>query len=594
MKRKMLTSLLVIFAVMLAGCSAEIVSTLPKQEVSVPSSSASLMKIEVQGGDSLELVFKPVAYAKRYAYRLDGLDIIEGNVTYRNGYCRIKISGAQPSGTVELFAIDSSGAHVSIASSAYALSLDDVTPDAYLSSRDKTSAQIRVFTNIPEGSIYFYVEVLDSSDNEITTQIYETSVIEITGLEENQEYSVKVYHALTGQPIGTKSADVTIPIYDSQTASTMELDVSDKSFVVSGIPEGVSSVTLHKTSTINGDDDKPLKSVSVRNGQAEIPFTSLNSLEAGYFHVESGSYRSNVVKYTTPLVNPDVTMNYKSAFVDFTFSEDFNASHYDIYVIGVSSAKVDVAGNRVTISNLKSNYDFGNVLLCFRYKLKENEAGSSYVISCPVELKTKSFVGTYAWTNPKGSTPVANFIIDVTNSAADSEYPYYVYFNKEDSVFDSAEYKDVDSRIRVMPLLDVDAGDPDGIGKTVDVSNPPSGFESANIAYQINGYKWNSMRNLSIAKPLSWVLVSKTVDADVVTTKTQSATTITDADVDTTFQFMEVELGGEVIPIVKFRNFGALAKFGLEKNPNGKSDIQKYKDTSETQPDYCWYLEKID
>lgn len=591
MKRKMLTSLLVIFAVMLAGCSAEIVSTLPKQEVSVPSSSASLMKIEVQGGDSLELVFKPVAYAKRYAYRLDGSDIVEGNVTYRNGYCRIRISVAQPSGTVELFAIDSSGAHVSIASSAYALSLDGVTPDAYLSSRDKTSAQIRVFTNIPEGPIYFYVEVLDSSDNEITTQMYETSVIEITGLEENQEYSVKVYHALTGQPIGTKSADVTIPIYDSQTASKMELDVTDKGFVVSGIPGGVSSVTLHKTSTINGDD-KSLSSASVRNGQAEIPFTSLNSLEAGYFHVESGSYRSNVVKYTTPLVNPEVTMNYKSAFVDFTFSEDFSASHYDIYVIGVSSAKVDVAGNRVTISNLKSNYDFGNVLLCFR--VEDKEAGSSYVISGPVELKTKSFVGTYAWTNPKGSIPVANFIIDVTNSAADSEYPYYVYFNKEDSVFDSAEYKDVDSRIRVMPLLDVAAGDSEGIGKTVDVNNPPSGFGSANIAYQINGYKWNSMRNLTIAKPLSWVLVSKTVSDDSVTTKTQSETKLLSADVDTTFLFMEVELDGEMTPVVKFRNYGAVASMGLVKNPNGESDIQKYKDTSETQPDYCWYLEKID
>lgn len=592
MKRNMLTSLLAIFAVMLAGCSAEIVNTLPKQEVSVPSSSASLMKIEVQGGDSLELVFKPVAYAKRYAYRLDGSAISEGNVTYRNGYCRIRISDAPPSGTVELFAIDSSGAHVSIASSAYALSLDDVTPDAYLSSRDKTSAQIRVFTNIPEGSIYFYVEVLDSSDNEITTQIYETSVIEITGLEENQEYSVKVYHALTGQPIGTKSADVTIPSYDSKTASIMELDVTDNGFVVSGIPEGVSSVTLHKTSTINGDDDKSLSSASVRNGQAEIPFTSLNSLEAGYFHVESGSYRSNVVKYTTPLVNPEVTMNYKSAFVDFTFSEDFSASHYDIYVIGVSSAKVDVAGNRVTISNLKSNYDFGNVLLCFR--VEDKEAGSSYVISCPVELKTKSFVGTYAWTNPKGSTPVANFIIDVTNSAADSEYPYYVYFNKKDSVFDSAEYKDVDIRIRVMPLLDVAAGDPEGIGKTVDVNNPHSGFESANIAYQINGYKWNSMRNLSIAKPLSWVLVSKTVGDDSVTTKTQSETKLLNADVDTAFLFMEVEIDGVVTPVVKFRNYGVVASMGLVTNPNGKSDIQKYKDTSETQPDYCWYLEKID
>lgn len=595
MKRKMLTSLLVIFAVMLAGCSAEIVSTLPKQEVSVPSSSASLMKIEVQGGDSLELVFKPVAYAKRYAYRLDGSAITEGNVTYRNGYCRISISGAQPSGTVELFAIDSSGAHVSIASSAYALSLDGVTPDAYLSSRDKTSAQIRVFTNIPEGSIYFYVEVLDSSRNEITTQMYETSVIEITGLEENQEYSVKVYHALTGQSIGTKSADVTIPIYESKTASTMELDVTDKGFVVSGIPGGVSSVTLHKSSAIDDKVGTDLKSASVRNGQAEIPFTSLNSLEAGYFHVEAGSsYRSNIVKYTTPLVNPEVTMNYKSVFVDFSFSMDFDASHYDIYVIGVSSAKVNVAGNRVTISNLKSNYDFGNVLLCFRYKLKENEAGSSYVISCPVELKTKSFVGTYAWTNPKGSTPVANFIIDVTNSAADSEYPYYVYFNKKDSVFDSAEYKDVDSRIRVMPLLDVDAGDPDGIGKTVDVNNPPSGFESANIAYQINGYKWNSMRNLSFAKPLSWVLVSKTVGDDSVTTKTQSETKLLSADVDTTFLFMEVEIDGVVTPVVKFRNYGAVASMGLVTNPNGKSDIQKYKDTSETQPDYCWYLEKID
>lgn len=601
MKRKMLTSLLVIFAVMLAGCSAEIVSTLPKQEVSVPSSSTSLMKIEVQGGDSLELVFKPVAYAKRYAYRLDGSAIIEGNVTYRNGYCRIRISGAQPSGTVELFAIDSSGAHVSIASSAYALSLDGVKPDAYLSSRDRTSAQIRVFTNIPEGSIYFYVEVLDSSDNEITTQMYETSVIEITGLEENQEYSVKVYHALTGQSIGTNCATVDIPIYDSKTASTMELDVTDKGFVVSGIPDGVSSVTLHKTSAINGVDDKALKSESVRNGQAEIPFTSLNSLEAGYFHVESDSYRSNVVKYTTPLVNPDVTMNYKSAFVDFSFSEDFNASHYDIYVIGVSSAKVDVAGNRVTISNLKSNKDFGEVSLCFRYRLKENEAGSSYVISCPVELKTKSFVGTYAWENTGGIKDApSNFIIDVRNSEDGSEFPYYVYFNRNDEAVKGTANES--KTLRIMPLLDPAAGDPDGESSAIPLTGADAAYASANASYMTNSKKWNK----SSFTPTKWMIASNTYSntGDGVETTTTSWVSIIGeiaADTATGFYFMEYQgPDGTMLPVIKFKNKGAGgmsifvdSKLVQNTTPdNGK----KYGETSQSEPDpkFCWYLEKID
>lgn len=599
MKRKMLTSLFAIFAAMLAGCSAEIVSTLPKQEVSVPSSSASLMKIEVQGGDSLELVFKPVAYAKRYAYRLDGSDIVEGNVTYRNGYCRIRISVAQPSGTVELFAIDSSGAHVSIASSAYALSLDGVTPDAYLSSRDKTSAQIRVFTNIPEGSIYFYVEVLDSSDNEITTQMYETSVIEITGLEETQKYSVKVYHALTGQPIGTKNADVTIPLYDADTASTMELDVTDKGFVVSGIPGGVSSVTLHKTSTINGDDDKSLSSASVRNGQAEIPFTSLNSLEAGYFHVKSGSFRSNIVKFTTPLVNPDVTMNYKSAFVDFTFSEDFSASHYDIYVIGVSSAKVDVAGNRVTISNLKSNKDFGEVLLCFRYKLNEN----SYVISYPIELKTKSFVGTYAWENTGGIKDApSNFIIDVRNSEDGSEFPYYVYFNRNDEAVKGTANES--KTLRIMPLLDPAAGDPDGESSAIPLTGADAAYASANASYLANSGKWNT----SNFTPTKWKIISNTFAnaGDGVVTTTKSWASIfgafeMDADTATGFYFMEYKgPDGTMLPVIKFKNIGTgtwatTVNSNLVKNTtpdNGK----KYGETSQSEPDpkFCWYLEKID
>ena len=604
MKRKMLTSLLVIFAVMLAGCSAEIVSTLPKQEVSVPSSSASLMKIEVQGGDSLELVFKPVAYAKRYAYRLDGSAIIEGNVTYRNGYCRISISGAQPSGTVELFAIGSSGAHVSIASSAYALSLDDVTPDAYLSSRDKTSAQIRVFTNIPEGSIYFYVEVMDSSGNEITTQMYETSVIEITGLEENQGYSVKVYHALTGQSIGTKSADVTIPRYDADTASTMELDVTDKGFVVSGIPGGVSSVTLHKSSAIDDKVGTDLKSASVRNGQAEIPFTSLNSLEAGYFHVEAGSsYRSNIVKYTTPLVNPEVTMNYKSVFVDFSFSMDFDASHYDIYVIGVSSAKVDVAGNHVTISNLKSNYDFGNVLLCFRYKLKENEAGSSYVISCPVELKTKSFVGTYSWENTGGIKDApSNFIIDVRNSEDGSEFPYYVYFNRNDEAVKGTANED--KALRIMPLLDPAAGDPDGESSPIPLTGVDAAYASANASYMANSGKWNT----SSFTPTKWKIISNTFAnaGDGVVTTTKSWASIfgafeMDADTATGFYFMEYQRSdGTMLPVIKFKNIGTgtwanTVNSNLVKNTtpdNGK----KYGETLQSEPDpkYCWYLEKID
>ena len=86
MKRKTYVILLLI-GFLLASCSPETVKQMPKEEIE----ESSTMAVATASGSSLEIRFKPVAFAKAYAYSIGDDEIREGITPgYENGYYTFK------------------------------------------------------------------------------------------------------------------------------------------------------------------------------------------------------------------------------------------------------------------------------------------------------------------------------------------------------------------------------------------------------------------------------------------------------------------------------------------------------------------------
>lgn len=593
----LLSSLLILFA----SCSAEIISTLPYEEVRTDGETMDVLPVS---GTSFSISFKPVPYATGYEYSLNGgASVPLTNITYDGSsyYAVIDVEESGPmTGTIDLFACTSDGSVKNISSTEYVLSLSNVAPDAYLAARNETSAEIRVNTSLPSGMVMYKVVLTDADGSSSQTLNFFSNSFEVTGLSSGS-YTAEVSHALVGQEFGAKITKVEIASYSMDDISTISLDVNENGFIASDIPDGVSAVRLIKYANASAEETAVLENIPVEGSIAEVPFTKLRSLETGYFRIESsdGTVKSDVLKCTVPVVNAEVTVNYKSVFVDLDFADDFASRDYGIYVTGASGAQVKVVlgqNDRVTISNLDSNYDYGTLVLNFR-------DGNSNVTSCPIEnVFTKSFVGTYYWYRTAGSGP-ENFIIDVEDKVDGSAYPYYVYFNKADqAVSDIAGYgENDDSRLRIMPLVDIAAGDPDPSGVIVNVNAPPAGFSSANSAYSTNGGKWNKLKDTM--SPVSWMIDTNVSNSsgDVVFTSTLSAVssgTSPSFNTETTFSFMEVTIDGNVIPVVKFKNIGGgglmgmLVNSGLYKNEAPQSAL--FGDSGEKDKKNCWYLVKAE
>lgn len=588
----LLSSILILFA----SCSAEIIGNLPYEEV---RTDGETMDVQPVSGKSFSISFKPVPYATGYEYSLNGgASVPLTNITYDGSsyYAVIDVGeSGSVTGTIDLFACTSDGSVRSISSTEYVLSLSNVAPDAYLAARNETSAEIRVNTSLPSGMVMYKVVLTDADGSSSQTLNFFSNSFEVTGLSSGS-YTAEVSHALVGQEFGDETTKVEIASYSVDDISTISLDVNENGFVASDIPDGVSSVRLIKYANASAEGTAILEDIPVEGSIVEVPFTGLRSLETGYFRIESydGTVKSDVLKCTVPVVNAEVTINYKSVFVDLDFADDFASGDYDIYVTGASGAQVEVVlgqNDRVTISNLDSNYDYGTLVLNFR-------DGNSNVTSCSIDnVFTKSFVGTYYWYRTAGSGP-ENFIIDVEDKADGSKYPYYVYFNKADQAVSciAGNGEDVD-RLRISPLLDVADGNPDPIGRVVTVASPPLGFEKANEAYQTNGKKWNSMSENSNFLPYEWSVVSTYVVGDQMETTTASSVTLMkNAETNTSFIFFEYDFDNDGIPepVVKFKNKGGniLVDMGLYKNSTIQSNL--FGDSSEKDKSYCWYLVKAE
>lgn len=587
-------AILLAVLLLLAACSAEIVDNLPARDVEKASEVASVSA----GGDSLTVSFSPVAYAKGYGYKLSGGSYTPiSNPNFVDGKVVFTVSEVQDNiGDIYIYAESASDIPVEIAHSTYALSLEEVAPDVYISERGSDFVILRT-SHEDQTSIIYKVQ-LGSNEPQYFPYV---GVIRIDGLNPNQTYTATVSHSLDGEKWSPMTTDVNIPIFESSATVSIDFHIVDDVLTASGITGD--SVELYKKTEYKQEGEGTLlDTVPVSDGSASIAASELKSLESGYFYFKTGDVYSNVIKYTTPATVKNVTPNWTSAELEIDFAEDFSDEGYTITVSGAgrnSTAKVTETG--LKIDGLDSNTSYDDVTISFR---KSDSLGST---SSSTAIKTQSFAGTYQWEGKfKGETDAIRFRIIVSDEVREgSTSPYYVYFDTTpeigDSIINSTDSDGnsyVNQRLRIMPIVDYNVesgGDKNNTVKT----DAPGDLADQNKAYLANSSKWNPMSSSPLGQVKSWYISNPDTDSerDKVVTETVSEAGMT-ANMQTTFEFREAEIDGSIVPVVKFKNkaIGSsafLINNFLYQNSDSNSP-EAFGDTTETEGKYCWYLKKVE
>lgn len=576
--------LFIILAVCIISCSPVAVSTLPDADIEQGSATATAT---ITGEHSINITFTPAAFASEYAYAIDNENAIEedASLTFKNGLYAFNIfSGLNDSGNIFVFGRKNGGEWVKIATAEYVMSLANIQPDAYLSKRGETEAEIRIDSELDPSSVVYEIEITSDNPEEKPYYTYseKNNSYTISGLTAAGNYTATIRNKLkTETSYGANSSTtVTITPYDSNNEQTITLEISETkdAFNISGIPSStnISLYKTNKTSPVFSNIDENA------DGTATIPFRSLKSLESGYFFVSTGNgtVNSNILKYTIPLRIESTTANYRSAEIKIDIAEDvkLSDSNFSIEGNGLQSAEISVSNSGVKISKLDSDtsYDF-----TLRY------VDSEYMGTESIHVDTKSFVGkSYQWIGTfNGSTKETNFRIYVKDPVEGSEYPYYVYFSNDDAAIINSKYEG--QELRIMPLFDEANGE-----SLPTQSNQISWKENSpqNNAYKANSSKWNG----SPINPSSWYIEKSgpsESSKDVIETLTQSTAFSMEQPTTTTFSFMEYldETTGEYKPVIKFRNTSSssLVTGFLRKNSNPNEGL-RYGDS--TTDEYSFYL----
>ena len=586
-------AILLAVLLLLAACSAEIVDNLPARDVEKASEVASVSA----GGNSLTVSFSPVAYAKGYGYKLSGGSYTPiSNPNFVDGKVVFTVSEVQDNiGDIYIYAESASDIPVEIAHSSYALSLDDVAPDVYISERGSDFVILR--TSHEDRTSIIYKVQLGSNEPQYFPYV---GVIRIDGLDPNQTYTATVSHSLDGESWSQKTTVVSIPTYDSSAAVSIDFHIVDDVLTASGITGD--SVELYKKTEYKQEGEGTLlDTVPVSDGSASIAASELKSLESGYFYFKTGDVYSNVIKYTTPATVKKVNPNWRSAELEIDFADDFNAANYTITVSGAGrNSTATVTGSRLKIYGLDSNTSYEDVTIAFRNKNSLESTSSSTAIA------TQSFAGTYQWEGKfKGESDTVRFRIIVSDEVREgSTSPYYVYFDTTpeigDSIINSTDSDGksyVNQTLRIMPIVDynVESG---GLNEPVN-TNMPGDLADQNKAYLANSSKWNPMSSSPLGQVKSWYISNPDSDSsrDKVVTETVSEAGMT-ANMQTTFEFREAEIDGSIVPVVKFKNkaIGSsafLINNFLYQNSDSNSP-EAFGDTTETEGKYCWYLKKVE
>lgn len=587
-------AILLAVLLLLAACSAEIVDNLPARDVEKASETASV----IAGGNSLTVSFSPVAYAKGYGYKLTGGSYTQiTSPEYADGKITFTVTDVKDNiGDIYIYAESASGTPVEIAHSSYALSLDGVAPDVYISERGSNFVILR--TSHEDRTSIIYKVQLGSNEPQYFPYV---GVMKIDGLDSGLTYTATVSHSLDGEVWSDKTTTVTIPIFGGS-KTDIDFHITDDVLTASGIT-GDSVELYKKTEYTQEGEGTLLKTVSVSDGNASVAASELKSLESGYFYFKSGEVYSNVIKYTTPATVKDVTPNWRSAELEIDFANDFSENDYTITVSGAGrNSTATVTDTGLKIDGLDSNTSYDDVTISFR---KSDSLGST---SSSTAIKTKSFAGTYQWEGKfKGESDTVRFRIIVSDDVREgSESPYYVYFDTTaeigDSIINSKDKNGnsyVDQTLRIMPIVDYNVESGGNDSKNPVKTDAPGDLSNQNKAYLANSSKWNPMSSSSLGQVKSWYISNPDTDSarDKVVTETVSEAGMT-ANMQTSFEFREAEIGESIVPVVKFKNKAIGSSAFLINNflyQNSDSSTQsRFGDTTETEGKYCWYLEKVE
>lgn len=604
---KRMSVLILALLLLFSACSAEIVKDLPPEEIQPSAAEAA---VEVVSGNSISVSFSPVPYARGYGYQLsDGNgyhDIASSELHFSNGLISFTISDvSQMAGDVFVYAVDgSTGNTVQIASASYTLSLENIAPDVYISERGEDFVELRTSTDNAE-SFFYKVNIKENgiSDDDPGTDyfFFNTSEFRIEGLAKDKAYIASVSHSLDGVDYSAPTTPLSIPEYDETKQAAIDFSISDDVLIADNIKG--SSVTLYKKINLSDSDDKAVavkSNISVSDGSVRIESSSLSSLESGYFYFASDTAFSNVIEYTVPVTVKRITNNWKSADLEIDFAADAMTAFSSLTVSGGGrNASAEYTDSGVRIENLDSNTSYPAVTLSFR---PESGLNSESVI---VELETQSFSGTYEWTgNLVDGDRNTNFKVVVTDQKAGTDtypavpetsiYPYYVYFDSDPESGDKSIIGQglANQSLRILPLVDSSAGENGATpASQVNMDNPGE-LRKQNEAYKANNKKWNA----SPFSPSRWyidIADNEPDERDIIETVTQSFAIILTAPTTTTFEFMEAELSGKTLPVVKFKNTSSSSLVRNYLRKNSADQRSAYGDEDEADWQYCWYLEKV-
>ncbi len=603
---KRMSVLILALLLLFSACSAEIVKDLPPEEIQPTASEAV---VEVVSGNSISVSFSPVPYARGYGYQLsDGggyKDLVSSELTFSNGLISFTISeDLQMAGDVFIYAVDGrTGNTVQIASASYTLSLNNIAPDVYISERGENFVELRTGTDNAE-SFFYMVNIKEAGNPDDPGEnhfFFNTSEFRIEELKRNTAYTAVVSHSLDGTDYSAQTTTLSIPEYDETKQAAIDFSISDDVLMADNI-EG-SSVTLYKKINLNDSDDKAVavkNDISVSDGSVRIESSSLPSLESGYFYFASDTSFSNVIEYTVPVTVKRITNNWKSANLEIDFASDASTAFSSLTVSGGgrnASAKYTDSG--VRIENLDSNTSYPAVTLSFR---PDSGLNSESVI---VELETQSFAGTYEWTGDLvDGDRNTNFKVVVTDQKAGTDtypavpetsiYPYYVYFDSDPESGDKSIIGQglANQSLRILPLVDSSAGENGATAASQVNMDNPGELRKQNEAYKANNKKWNA----SPFSPSRWyidIADNEPDERDIIETVTQSFAIILTAPTTTTFEFMEAELSGKTLPVVKFKNTSSSSLVRNYLRKNSADQRSAYGDEDEADWQYCWYLEKV-
>lgn len=616
MKKAILILLTVLLAV---SCSQVVYDNLPPEDIGGASTTIDATQQD-ETSKNLVLKFKPVPYVSSYAYSFSGNSEkipFEAN-EFKDGFLTYIIYAARipaNDGTVELFGRSSNSSEwKSLATVDYTIKVEGESPDAYVYARNRDNVVIKidpaggkeylynVITLAEDGAVIKNTGFIDATEGKIT----------INELNGNDSYFFRVYQKESfNDPDPVAYTPLEVTAFDGKEI-TLTLTTDNSGFIISGIKEGTKEIELKNQN--NSSLSVVKQATGITDGTISIPFNELPSLESGLFYVVSTEgTKSNNLKDNTPISIISTIPNYRSVDLTIEFSSLIDVddvgfsgrdvdSTYESYAVSVDSDNIAL----ITISNLGSNTSYEDLTLEVVFNNEQIELSLN-------AFNTKSFAGLYfEWTgalNPPiwGSPKKANFSVYVDNAHEGSDYPYYVYFSKNDDILDGNASGYEKSDLRITPLVDssLSVGEPkvteenyvitfEDSAHTIESGMTTQGdnLKNNNHTYLVNSGKWNSMG----IDPDWWYIIynESSVSADSIITKTMSHAMGLDADTTTAFYFGEVRnADGSVSPFIKFYNYGKAASMGLYKNGNSSTEWQQFESVKPEMPDYTYYLSLV-